>query len=330
VWRRWLDTSDVATQTAIVAALLLGPAILSGVAFPLAIRMVVLRPAMAGSGVGRMTALNTFGGIFGSLAIAFVVLPAIGLQSALLLTTGLSLAIGWIAWEALDPSLRPRVRYPAMALSLLVWVAIPVASGTRLPQDFLALDRTLLDFEAADSAFFSYWRPVAGTLTRVAAARLPFYWDSVAMDSVTSVGIRATGFYRERTTGNETLRTVNWRTEVPNAEGRTATGCAAAPAAPEDVDAIPYTNTGVYRVALTWDRSGDDGAGGDDVRSYLVERQRAFSPWETLAAVPATGALSYAWTHYLPGDGNYLYGVRAMNCGDIPSSRDIDAAGVLP
>jgi hypothetical protein len=182
----------------------------------------------------------------------------------------------------------------------------------------------------ADSGFFSYHRPVSGVLSRVGMARLPFFWDSVAADSITAIGMRATGFYRERTTGKETLRTVYWRTTLVNA--RTAVeGCGAAPTAPTSVDVDKETGgPGPYRVEITWDRATDDGMNALDVRHYIIERQLGAGPWVTLGTVPATGAATYAWSHGDPGTGTYTYGVRAVDCGGTPSIRDTDAAVTLP
>lgn len=182
----------------------------------------------------------------------------------------------------------------------------------------------------ADSGFFSYHRPVAGVLTRIATARLPLFWDSTAVDSITTVGVRATGFYRERTTGRETMRTVHWRTRLPNSASRVPPRCGARPGTPDDLDADEVTNSAPYRVELTWERSADDGAGEDDVRYYLIDRQLGAGAWVTLATIPATGALTYDWVHANPGSGNFTYGVRAIDCGAQTSTRDADGVGTIP
>ncbi|HVH39798.1 MAG TPA: prepilin-type N-terminal cleavage/methylation domain-containing protein [Gemmatimonadaceae bacterium] len=184
----------------------------------------------------------------------------------------------------------------------------------------------------ADSAFFSYFRPVGGVLTRIAGSRLPLYWDSTAIDSIRSVGLRATGFYRERTTGKETLRTVSWTTVVPNAAGRLTAGCGSAPVAPGSAYIVVQSSSGPYRVEVRWLRSTDDGAGADDVRYYVIERRptAGAAPWETLATLPARGSTTYLWTHGSPsGSGSYTYGVRAVDCAGTASARASDT-GTLP
>jgi type II secretory pathway pseudopilin PulG len=182
------------------------------------------------------------------------------------------------------------------------------------------------------SAFFSYLRPVGDTLAEVAAGRLPFYWDSTAIDSISTVELRAVGFYRERTTGKETLRRVTWRTHLMNADSRLASSCGAAPTAPSGVDAAKDIDApGPYRVEVRWNRSTDDGGNANDVSHYVVERRSlSGGAWLPLATVPATGAAAYEWHHVSPGAGGYAYGVRAVDCGGATSARDSNSAGTLP
>jgi spermidine synthase len=122
--------------------LLLPPAVLSGAAFPLGIRMAVGDPRFASAGVGQLYAVNTIGGIAGSLAAGFVMLPTFGQQWTLLIMTGLSLAGGFVAWILVDRNLSPAARWLAVISSLAAWLLLPAASGTRLPADFLVDSKT--------------------------------------------------------------------------------------------------------------------------------------------------------------------------------------------
>ena len=126
--------------------LLLSPAILSGASFPLAVRMVVEDASRASIGTGRMAAINTLGGILGSLLIGFVGLPILGIKLSLLFITGISLLTGFAAWFWIDKTFSPLFRGGAVAGALLIWVCIPVASETQIPADFLAAGRQLVAF----------------------------------------------------------------------------------------------------------------------------------------------------------------------------------------
>jgi spermidine synthase len=117
--------------------LLMPSAVLSGAAFPLGIRLVLEDPAFAGVSVGRLTAINTVGGIAGSLVVGFIMLPLAGQQSTLIFTTGLGLAGGVAAWLILDRRFSTSIRWSYVSVSVALWLCVPYATGTRLPADFL-------------------------------------------------------------------------------------------------------------------------------------------------------------------------------------------------
>ena len=93
-----------------------------------------------------MAALNTLGGVLGSLLVGFAGLPFWGLEKSLLLVTGMSIATGCAAWIALDRSGSLWFRSAAVAFSVLVWLAIPRLWETRIPADFLGDRDTLVAF----------------------------------------------------------------------------------------------------------------------------------------------------------------------------------------
>ncbi len=128
------------------AVLLLPPAILGGASFPLAVRMVVEDASAAGSGTGKIAAVNTLGGIAGALAIGFVGLPLFGLETSLLFTTGTSLAIGFAAWIFLDRQTALALKVALIALCLGIWLGIPHLTASRIPADFLGKREELVDF----------------------------------------------------------------------------------------------------------------------------------------------------------------------------------------
>jgi spermidine synthase len=145
-WAEWVDSPRWLARATIIVLVMLPPAILSGAAFPLAVRMAVSRTSRVGLRVGSMTAANTFGGIAGSLAAGFLLLPRFGIETTLRTTTGLSLLVGFAAWLLLARDLdRPR-RIALVVASIAAWVGIPYMTGTRLPADFLAPRDELVEF----------------------------------------------------------------------------------------------------------------------------------------------------------------------------------------
>jgi spermidine synthase len=152
-WQGIMSKLNTPSHVWIFLLLLLLPAVLSGISFPIAIRMAFDCPSLAGARFGKMYAFNTFGGIIGSLAVGFIFLPHAGLQKSLLLTTGLSILIGSSAWLFLERAVSFRVRTALIAFGLIIWFAIPYASGTRLPTDFLHTEmQEIVDFREGDGA----------------------------------------------------------------------------------------------------------------------------------------------------------------------------------
>lgn len=161
-WLNWVDAEGLVRQGALVMLVLLIPACLSGAAFPLAIRMVVEDPRTAGRGVGRMTALNTVGGILGSVVFGFFLLPGVGMHATALISTGLSVAAGAFAILMLERTLCVARRVALAVGGLLLWLALAGGMKTKLPQDYLSEGGSLLDFREGVDAFVSVVEPGAG------------------------------------------------------------------------------------------------------------------------------------------------------------------------
>jgi len=77
-------------------AFLLGPTLLLGLAFPLAGQVYTRRLAAAGHRIGRVYAANTVGGILGSVAGGFLLLPVLGTRGSGLALASLALLGGLV------------------------------------------------------------------------------------------------------------------------------------------------------------------------------------------------------------------------------------------
>jgi type II secretory pathway pseudopilin PulG len=171
------------------------------------------------------------------------------------------------------------------------------------------------------TALFRYFHNVSGVLTEITTG-LPLYFDNATSKQIRAVGIRASGFFRNRREGMDVIRTVDWRTILPITTSA-AESCGAAPASPTNVQPVGEIDAPGYRVEVTWNRSSDDGGGASDVRHYQVLVRPNITPvvWEAVASVPATGAATYRFDHYLPSiTGAVRYGVRAVDCGGMASN----------
>ena len=157
-WAQWTNSSDTSSQLYLIAAIMLIPSILSGMTFPLAIRFVVSEPSHAGVSVGRMVALNTLGGIIGSLLVGFIFLPNTGMALTLKWTTGVGLLAGVGSWMLLDTS---TLRLWLVIGSAFCWLAIPYVMPTDLPRDYLNQDNNLVAFREGTGSTVSILRDEA-------------------------------------------------------------------------------------------------------------------------------------------------------------------------
>lgn len=105
-------------------AVMLVPATLMGIAFPLAGRARVRLRSQFGRSVGDIVGLNTLGGILGPLLAGFVLVPALGLQRSMLLVCGLDLGFGVLLVCAF---LAARTARPALLTALASPVVVAAA-----------------------------------------------------------------------------------------------------------------------------------------------------------------------------------------------------------
>jgi spermidine synthase len=129
-----------------IVALLFVPAVLSGASFPVAVRLLLEDPALAGRSVGQAVAINTAGGIAGALLTGFVLLPRFGLDASTRWLTGVSIAGGALCMVVRRARGRARRGIVAVAACVAAWLAIPAVLRTRLPTDYLANGGQLVAF----------------------------------------------------------------------------------------------------------------------------------------------------------------------------------------
>lgn len=151
-WQLPTGAGDLSAALAqgISAALVVLPATLAlGALFPLAVRAFVGfsgSEASTEGAVGRLYAWNTLGGILGSLATGFVLLPRLGLWRALALAAVANLAIG-LGFSSLSTRLAPARRRvaagaaAAFALAMAAWAPRPDALRLNSGMAFAFLER---------------------------------------------------------------------------------------------------------------------------------------------------------------------------------------------
>jgi predicted membrane-bound spermidine synthase len=146
------ETVEVLARFAVAsAALLLLPTTLLGAAFPAATRLYA-HAARVGGDVGAVAAFNTAGGIVGTLATGFLLVPAVGLVRALAVLALLGALLGAFALT--------RSRKPATYATAAACVVAVAGLAIATPPDRLA---RLLAAERGGELLY-YAEDVAGTV----------------------------------------------------------------------------------------------------------------------------------------------------------------------
>lgn len=118
----WAKTLRNTTLQAL--ALILPTTLVLGYAFPLMVSLYTTNMKKMGRQVGRVTAFNTFGGIIGSLAAGFILIPLAGIQTSLLILAGFSASIGLVAFFFGPIGQRKRAIAIAVAVPTLLITAL--------------------------------------------------------------------------------------------------------------------------------------------------------------------------------------------------------------
>lgn len=115
--------------TATVWVVLL-PTLLLGAAFPLALRLIA-HADTAGRDTGAVIALNTFGGIVGTLLTGFVLVPALGLERSLASMALCACLVGAVA-VLRGPGVRQQLRWATLGCGLFAIAGVVMISPNQL------------------------------------------------------------------------------------------------------------------------------------------------------------------------------------------------------
>jgi spermidine synthase len=112
--------------------IMLLPTLLMGITFPLAAK-IYLNIKDLGKGIGRIYAINTLGGIFGSFAAVFILIPLLGLQSSIIAVAIINLLIGVILiFRAPDIGAGPKSMFISGAILAMAILGIILPSNTNI------------------------------------------------------------------------------------------------------------------------------------------------------------------------------------------------------
>ncbi len=164
VWQGWSSPEGMTWQLFLVAMIMLPSSVLSGIAFPLAARLITRRPDDMAARVGWLAAVNMFGGLVGSFVVGFGTLHVMGLHATVLMTTAFSVLVGLVAWWRIDEHLSKRAKWSLSVIACGLWVLIPLASPSRIPADFLAAHGELVEVREGLSGHVTVVRGEEGQL----------------------------------------------------------------------------------------------------------------------------------------------------------------------
>src|SRR5262249_31147562 len=123
-------------ELALTATVLLVPAVLMGMSFPLLATPLLGESGLLGRWVGKVYAVNTLSGVVCALLTGFAFMPGVGMRLTIEILVAGSLFAGVIAWCC---AARPRLllRVPAGALCVLAiiafWSQLPAGGFLKAP-----------------------------------------------------------------------------------------------------------------------------------------------------------------------------------------------------
>ncbi|MGC6493133.1 MAG: fused MFS/spermidine synthase [Myxococcota bacterium] len=128
-WFDWLGADQAPVLVWILSMTLAGvvmmpPAILLGLAFPLTVRACIGHAGEMGSVVGKVYAFNTAGGVLGAALAGFVLLPLLYVEGTIALAAALNLvAAALVVWRV-PAAQRVGARVPVMAMCGVVGLTV--------------------------------------------------------------------------------------------------------------------------------------------------------------------------------------------------------------
>lgn len=125
--------------------LMLPSTFIAGASFPLLNKIVTQQTELASKQIGMMTAVNIAGCIVGSVLTGFWLLPHIGLNAGIFISSAWTLAAAWLAIMFASSKNTPAFKARASIYGgLSVWLLMLLWSPVRIPDDYLDPDDELL------------------------------------------------------------------------------------------------------------------------------------------------------------------------------------------
>jgi spermidine synthase len=204
---KWMGMRFVKTL-----AVMLVPTVLMGMTVPLVTKIFTRSVERVGTALGSVYAVNTIGGVFGSVAAGFALIPLIGVQHSIMVVGAISVALGGVLMFA-EPSVGygARIKMVSGVAVLLVVGGAVYATFSRamyLTSYYEGVDRPrVLSYTEGIGATVKVYRdrlgnkavsvngfPVAGTALAAHDAQKPLAHFPMLLNSVPSPRVNIVGF----------------------------------------------------------------------------------------------------------------------------------------
>jgi spermidine synthase len=110
----WGSFAYLIAQAAAIMAL---PTLLMGMAFPLALKVILNGKTTIGAGVGAVYAANTIGSVFGALLAGFIALPLIGVMRSIVIAGAIFLLVAAVLFMTASEFRKTKVNAAAIAVA---------------------------------------------------------------------------------------------------------------------------------------------------------------------------------------------------------------------
>ncbi|MCB9465259.1 MAG: fused MFS/spermidine synthase [Candidatus Eisenbacteria bacterium] len=118
--------TDILTKVLPAGVALFVPALIIGLTFPLILKVVTDRIEWLGRRVGTFYAINTLGGILGSVTAGFVLLPSVGLSRGIILVAAINALMGGLFLRRAESASARRIALPVGLVLMLVLVVVAI------------------------------------------------------------------------------------------------------------------------------------------------------------------------------------------------------------
>ncbi len=201
-WQSVTKTEDLVVIIPAIMGLMFIPALFSGATFPLVLKMAVPHSAQRSKGAGNLMAINTIGGITGSLIMGFLLLPSLGLVKSIMVVAGIQITTAFLALCQKEGDIRKWL------LLLLPCLALPLLRSPKLyMKQYLAPNQRLVYLNEGKLASVTVlehkglrtmeidrlWQGENRKTRQIMAAHLPMLLSNGAKDAlVIGVGVGLT------------------------------------------------------------------------------------------------------------------------------------------